>query len=920
MLHKESPLGEIALECFLTGTKNLFQLGFVPVKDDLVVLLARDADAQASEHDWDLSKWAPLVQEKELVQWLVKKPSETEASHARLCSVAQINQLEELWRTKPHAVLHDTLSVAGELLNAEPAAAQLRYEDAYQYQAVMGPLVQLEAEYDRRMKEAQTQDNASVRWDMGLNKKRLAYFSFAQPDSDIRLVVGDQLLLRHPGVGGVEGWQSPGTVIRLSASEEVGLELKYGMQAPVAHNQGFSVDIIWKAVAYERMQTALKTFAVDETSVSGYIYHRLLGHEVEQPPKRTQLPRRFGAPGLPELNHSQVFAVKSVLQKALAIVQGPPGTGKTVTSASIVYHLSKQNQGQTLVCAPSNVAVDQLTQKIHETGLRVVRFCAKSRETTDSRVEYLTLHYQVRHLDTPERAELQKLQLLRDELGELSHADEKKYNQLKRAAERDILEAADVVCCTCSAAGDNRVSSLRFRQCLIDEATQATEPECIIPVVLGAKHLVLVGDHCQLGPVVMCKEAAKAGLGQSLFERMVMLQVRPIRLEVQYRMHPCLSKFPSNTFYEGALQNGITASERANLAFDFPWPDADRPMFFYTSFGAEEVSGSGTSFLNRTEAANVEKLVTRFLSSGVAPEQIGVITPYEGQRAYIVAHMQRNGSLRQELYAEVEVASVDAFQGREKDFIILSCVRSNERQGIGFLSDPRRLNVALTRARYGLVVLGNPKSLSKQPLWNDFLVHFKEQDALVEGPLSALQRSLVQFARPGSDRRPARPGNYFGAGAQLFGTSRRPLLQEGLQDRPPQRLQPHVKHDTAGGTRCSGQSVGTPGSYHAQRHGSGCATQSDYSTQQPFSFDSQSADCSTIEWHGSDSSQGLAYGTSYGDEPISQEDNKARFSPSQDPVADSSFLFSASSEDNAYRYDAWSAHSQANGNVYHHDS
>ena len=312
MLHKESPLGEIALECFLTGTKNLFQLGFVPVKDDLVVLLARDADAQASEHDWDLSKWAPLVQEKELVQWLVKKPSETEASHARLCSVAQINQLEELWRTKPHAVLHDTLSVAGELLNAEPAAAQLRYEDAYQYQAVMGPLVQLEAEYDRRMKEAQTQDNASVRWDMGLNKKRLAYFSFAQPDSDIRLVVGDQLLLRHPGVGGVEGWQSPGTVIRLSASEEVGLELKYGMQAPVAHNQGFSVDIIWKAVAYERMQTALKTFAVDETSVSGYIYHRLLGHEVEQPPKRTQLPRRFGAPGLPELNHSQVFAVKSV--------------------------------------------------------------------------------------------------------------------------------------------------------------------------------------------------------------------------------------------------------------------------------------------------------------------------------------------------------------------------------------------------------------------------------------------------------------------------------------------------------------------------------------------------------------------------------------------------------------------------------
>ena len=144
----------------------------------------------------------------------------------------------------------------------------------------------------------------------------------------------------------------------------------------------------------------------------------------------------------------------------------------------------------------------------------------------------------MRHLDTPERAELQKLQLLKDELGELSQADEKKFNALKRAAEREILQAADVVCCTCSAAGDPRVNSLRFRQCLIDEATQATEPECLIPVVLGAKQLVLVGDHCQLGPVVMCKRAAKAGLGQSLFERMVMLNLRPIRLQVRRQLLP----------------------------------------------------------------------------------------------------------------------------------------------------------------------------------------------------------------------------------------------------------------------------------------------------------------------------------------------------------------------------------------------
>lgn len=115
----------------------------------------------------------------------------------------------------------------------------------------------------------------------------------------------------------------------------------------------------------------------------------------------------------------------------------------------------------------------------------------------------------------------------------------------------------------------------------------------------------------------------------------------------------------------------------------------------------------------RTEAANVEKIVTRFFKAGVVPSQIGIITPYEGQRSYITNFMQFNGALRKDLYKEIEVASVDAFQGREKDYIILSCVRSNEHQGIGFLNDPRRLNVALTRAKYGLVILGNPRVLSK---------------------------------------------------------------------------------------------------------------------------------------------------------------------------------------------------------------
>ncbi|KAK9894585.1 hypothetical protein P389DRAFT_184248 [Cystobasidium minutum MCA 4210] len=216
-------------------------------------------------------------------------------------------------------------------------------------------------------------------------------------------------------------------------------------------------------------------------------------------------------------------------------------------------------------------------------------------------------------------------------------------------------------------------------------------------------------------------------------------------------------------FYEGTLQNGVTAPERIKKNVDFPWPQPSTPMCFHQNLGQEEISSSGTSYLNRTEAANVEKIVTRFFKAGVVPSQIGIITPYEGQRSYITNFMQFNGALRKDLYKEIEVASVDAFQGREKDYIILSCVRSNEHQGIGFLNDPRRLNVALTRAKYGLVILGNPRVLSKHALWHHLLTHYKEKGVLVEGPLNNLQPSMIQFSKP---RRPLNQPDRFGFGAQ----------------------------------------------------------------------------------------------------------------------------------------------------------
>ena len=230
----------------------------------------------------------------------------------------------------------------------------------------------------------------------------------------------------------------------------------------------------------------------------------------------------------------------------------------------------------------------------------------------------------------------------------------------------------------------------------MDESTQASEPECLLPLIMGAKQVVMVGDHCQLGPVVTCKKAARAGLGQSLFERLILLGVQPIRLQVQYRMHPCLSEFPSNVFYEGALQNGVAAADRLMTHVKFPWPNPSKPMMFWSHTGQEEISASGTSYLNRGEAAAVEKAGDAFPSRRRGAGEARRRHPVRGSTRVRRSAYDARGVLRQQLYAEIEVASVDSFQGREKDFIILSCVRSNDKAGIGFLNDPRA-----TQRRHG---------------------------------------------------------------------------------------------------------------------------------------------------------------------------------------------------------------------------
>lgn len=770
-LHPESPLGDTTLECYNCGCRNVFLLGFIPAKgDSTVILLCRQpcaaAGASSKDDNWDIEQWQPLIEDKAFLPWLVAKPSEKEQKAAKAISVAQMNRIEETWREKPQANIKDIETTP----EVEPENVGISFKSDIEYANIFHPLISLESENEKKMKEAARQENVTLRWDIGQFGQKIAWFILSRNDADVRIALGDEVILSYNGASTFAGpnkkWSGFGFISKVSptAGDEIAIELDTIAQPPTEITSGFSVEFVWKPTPYTRMHNALKSFSRDSHSISSALKRKLLANpdEINQetcvvPAAASQSlllePSQVSVPSLAsELNNSQVNAILQAINRPLSLIQGPPGTGKTVTCATLIYHLVRLGLGPVLVCAPSNVAVDQLAEKIHSTGVKVLRLVAKAKEAMESPVGFLTLHEQMKSVDI--YPDFQRLTALKKQKGILSPSEEDKLKLIRAQTEKIILKAADVICCTCVGAGDLRLLGYKFRTVIVDEATQAREPECLIPLTHSAERAVLIGDHQQLGPVIMCKKAAKAGFNQSLFERLVKAGLKPFRLQVQYRMHPCLSEFPSNAFYEGSLQNGVTAADRTPSSHDFTWPKHGTPMFFHVNLGHEEISSSGTSYLNRTEAMTCEKMVTRFLKNGVAPSSIGIITPYEGQRAFLINYMQMNGVLPKDKYAEIEVASVDAFQGREKDYIILSCVRSNDHLGIGFLSDFRRLNVALTRAKYGLIILGNARVLSRHQLWFTLLNNYKSRGLLVEGPISNLRHSLVTLLHPRSSAGP----------------------------------------------------------------------------------------------------------------------------------------------------------------------
>ena len=770
-LHLESPIGDAPLECYQCGGRNIFVLGFVASDlEDTVILLCRDScRVNSSQTISDHSSWSPLIQDRQLLSWLARLP-EGPGNFSLSCSVTAINKLEDRWMQGERSLQIDQLAndlpgLGGPGLSGlpEPVAVPLQFADGAEYWQLFVPLLELEAKADRHLKE--NVGNFSNKLKIADNL-RFCYIPIPRRDDAPPLLLGDELRLSTssalgagvPGsvvVGGV-GFTITAYVVKLSR-EEATLEFKRRLTKKEAElSDQWSISYVWKSTTFDRMRAALRRFANDPHSVSTHLYHAVLGRAAHL----VTAPAVDHVHSLAGLNASQLYAVRRALETGreggLCLIQGPPGTGKSTVSVAIVKELSRKSQ--VLVCAPSNTAADHLAERLDKAGVNVVRLMARSREDVylienvgsngSGGVATIMLHNKQKQqiLGT---SELGKLQRLREEIGEfVDEKDKQRYEKLKRKSEMEILSKADAIVTTCVGAGDGRLSDFRFKCVLIDEATQATEPETLIPMVHGCKALILVGDHKQLGSVIIDKKAAKAGLKRSLFERMIDLNLRPIRLEIQYRMHPSIADFPSAQFYEGSLQSAVSASDR--YLGKFPFPAEGMPQMFYHVAGAsEELSGSGTSYLNRAEASAVAKMVSLFVTkSGVGFSDIGIITPYDGQKQYLMQ------VLSSEVEQGLEISSGDSFQGREKEVVVISMVRANALGVVGFVADARRLNVALTRARRALVVCGCAQTLvaagskdKKNAVALALLRHFKKINALVEGPVGNFRPAMIPFPR-----------------------------------------------------------------------------------------------------------------------------------------------------------------------------
>lgn len=470
-------------------------------------------------------------------------------------------------------------------------------------------------------------------------------------------------------------------------------------------------------------------------------------------------------------NPSQVEAIREVCKRGsgISLIQGPPGTGKTHTIVGIISAIlsSRERWGKKpalLVCAPSNNAIDEIALRIVSTGIygehgdKVIVNCVrvgkgrpegcslnrpsavtaiglealiaermggegkvnKGASITSLNAELMKMRKSIQQAkaqgqDSNVVALLKQQKAISEKLS-LERREKQQGTDKRKRLEDEILRSADIVFSTLAGAGgkslEKYANAIDF--VIVDEACQSSEPTSLIPLQKRTRLLVLVGDPMQLPAAVVSQSAARAGYGRSLFERLMSAGMPVSMLTEQHRMSPCIRAFPSHEFYSERLTDAKVVSERLKPA----WLPSCGFAFLDMPFSQEEIDG--TSYSNPGEAAYVTELVRLLYLRGA--RDLAVVSPYKRQVALIRNHLRK--------YSGVEVNTVDGFQGREKDGVIISAVRSKE--SLGFVVDARRLNVALTRARFGLWVVGSAKTLRREQHWNSLIRHCEENACLVE--------------------------------------------------------------------------------------------------------------------------------------------------------------------------------------------
>ncbi len=502
------------------------------------------------------------------------------------------------------------------------------------------------------------------------------------------------------------------------------------------------IDVMFDEMTYREMEHGLKEVIKADNNRVATLREILLGTAIPSTPATDH-----GQPAPTFLNSSQEAALRTVLSTTdVAFIHGPPGTGKTTTIVGAIVETVKR-EGQVLVTAPSNAAVDLLAEKLSDQGLNVIRIGHPARvteqalsKTLDARIsqhihyaELRALRKKMEHLKASAlkfkrnygwAEKEQRRMMLQESKALKADADLLEFHIIN-----DLLQKSDVICCTLVGSSHHVLRGRKYKSAFIDEAGQALEPACWIPI-LRSERVIFAGDHQQLPPTIKSNEAARAGLAVTLFEKGISRHPsKASMLQVQYRMNEAIMKFSSDYFYKGALIAHESVATGLLRPHQPPIEFVDTAGCGYT----ESQDPETLSRFNEQEAQLLIRLVEKliddigqetWMEEGIT---MGIITPYRSQ-VDLLHKLAETSSHLEPLHKLVTINTVDAFQGQERDVIAISFVRSNDKAEVGFLGDIRRTNVAMTRARKKLIMVGDSATLGSHPFYVELLDYVQKGD------------------------------------------------------------------------------------------------------------------------------------------------------------------------------------------------